>query len=172
MNSEVIMRGTSSRNIWAYGPHLSGWTLQSFWRAYRDGGDDAYSQARFENLVRTGNIICFAIAGGGVVKAQFGLQLMRDRHGPYVQFIFFASDFARLELARELPAVVDTCLRTARLYKQAEKYKGDMRLLLVGRKGWRRVARRLGLVMDDRGWITENQKAFKNGYVGIKRLKQ
>jgi hypothetical protein len=164
MNLMVRPGISSEPRAWAYGPEMAGWILQTFWRAYVEGGDGAYQQPDFENLVRAGNIICLALMDGDMVRAQFGIQLMRNGRGPYTQFIFFTAH-ARLDLQRDLPAVVTAAWHASQIYKQAEQFHGEMRMRLVGRKGWRRVVQGLGLEMSKGGWISERQRYFRHGYV-------
>lgn len=177
MNIDRTEPGTSFRFVCeVYGPDLPSWQLRQFWRAYWRASDRLFDMVTFFRLARAGHIVCAWVAERDPdddvfdVVATFGLELMIDRHGqPYTQFIFFDrdpdGDQAPSRLLDMAPLVVETCLRLSMTYKDAERFRGEMRLLLKGRRGWRRVVRRLGLVMDEEGWISENQEVFHHGPV-------
>jgi hypothetical protein len=154
------------------GPDMPAWQLRAFARAYDRAGDWRWSPRTFRRNVRDGHVICCVVVRQDLsVAAQFGIELMIDRDGwPFTQFLFFESapDERRLRALQKLvPLVVETAWRISMAYKEAETaFPYKMRLLLIGRKGWRRVVKKLGLQMDEEGWITEDQEAFRHGIFG------
>lgn len=159
MNIEAMPRGTNF-SVEAWGPDMPPWAMSSFSTAYRDGGDETLEIWEFERLVRAANILCFALRNDGWVHAQFGVQLMVEKRSrrPYLQIAFFKSNVRRLNLARAAPVITKALYQTAMQHKYHERFDGEMRLRLVGRRGWRVVLRRMGIKIDKFGWISE--KAF------------
>jgi hypothetical protein len=147
-------------------PQMTAWRLRACFDAYERSGDGLYKLDEFASLVRGGHIINVVVLGpdqGGQGKdfAIFGLELMKDRDGPYTQFLFFEQQRGRLKDVAAL--VIWITWSVSKAYHRAESDQPFARCLLKGRDGWPRMLRRFGITIDDRGMIHENQEAFGYG---------
>jgi hypothetical protein len=134
--------------------------LQACRDSYLASGDGKLSDADFEQLTRDGHIINCAVFDE-FCRAVFGLELMKDRDGPYTSFLFF--DLWHGRLAPIAETVIAMTYAVTRAYADGEGSTKPLRCLLRGRDGWERMVRRLGIEMDHNGWIREEQQSPRFG---------
>jgi hypothetical protein len=137
-------------------------TMQMLFRAYEMGSDTEFSNWwDFRREVRRGHIVAGAIYINHAPVAYFGVELM-TKPQPWLNLLFYAGRISR-PLMREM---------VHRLYSLLQMYKSELgrsdevgAVRIVGRPGWRKIAANMGIEMDRRGFVFDNQKGIKNGYV-------
>lgn len=151
----------SDCEFFAYDKGIDILTLQAFYQAYEMGSDGYYQNWwDFSREVRRGHIICVSITEPDY-RSCFGLELMIDDEGPYLSMLFYVGRLTR-KLVRELAWWL---FQFAQHYKHEQGFDGYCRLLVGGRPGWRALIERMGLTIDPRGFIYEDQEGFRYGYV-------
>lgn len=139
-------------------------TLQAFYHAYQVAADGYYGNWwDFARQVRNGHILLISITEEDY-RSCLGIELMRDKKGPYINPIFYAGHLTR-RLIRDLVWYLYQVLQH---YKEEERYQGYGRLYLGGRPGWQAVAYRLGFTIDHEDFVSENQEVLRHGL--LKRL--
>lgn len=156
----------SDVTIHAHGKDLDVLSMQAFYQAY-DMAADGYFRNwwEFSAAVRNGHVVCVTIEEPDY-RSVFGVELMRDGKGPYINVLFYAGRLTR-HLVRELTWWL---FQFMQLYKQQEGFTGYGRMYLGGRGAWQALIYRLGLTIDPEGFVSENQEVFRNG--NVVRLKQ
>lgn len=152
------------RRITALAPDANIRQVQLAFAAFQAGGDEFYKNWwEFMQDVRHGHILPVVMAWDNQA-AQFGLELMADDNGPYLSFLYYCGA-VDIEGAA---AVVDYTYHALQHYKKGFGLGPDDEawVLLVGRPAWRRVVRRLGLHMDDIGFISDQQRSARYGLFG------
>lgn len=137
-------------------------SMQLFYAAYQQGSDGFLkSWWDFSHEVNSGHIVLATIDDEDEYRSVFGLELMHDREGPYLNLMFYVGRLS-VRLVGELTWWI---FEFAQLYKQQER--ADLvRLKIGGRKGWRAFVKRMGLEMDQDGFISEYQEVFYHGRFG------
>lgn len=151
-----------SCEIVAIEPHCSILALQYSFAAFQAGGDSFYKNWwEFSQDVRHGHIIPAVIDRDGQGVAQFGVELMRDSQGPYISLLYYCGAFD-LVMGGRLLRWLDVVLQQ---YKHGFGLSIDQEAYckIVGRDGWRRICRRLGVYMDEAGFISDQQEVIRNG---------
>lgn len=151
----------SSRLLVALSPDANIRQIQLAFAAFQMGGDEFYKNWwEFMQDVRHGHIVPVVMQWEDRA-AQFGLELMADDEGPYISFLYYCGQ-VDMEGAAEIVAFT---------YRALQEYKKGFGLgpedeawvRLIGRDGWKRVVRRLGLYMDDKGFISDQQRSARYG---------
>jgi hypothetical protein len=136
--------------------------MQGLFAAYHAGPDNEFSSWwDFRREVASGHIVTGAVVVDGVPVAMFGVELM-TKPGPWLNMLFYSGAITR-PIMRAM---------VWQLYAMLQFYKTDCGLpyergavRIVGREGWRRIAAGMGIEMDRRGFVFDDQKGLKNGYV-------
>jgi hypothetical protein len=156
MNTEFRRPDGTSFSCRIVGSDMAPAVLAAFRDSYLSSGDGKMSMADFDQLTREGHIINCAVFDEVFCFALFGLELMKDRDGPYTSFLYF--DLWHGRLAPIAETVIAMTYAVTRAYADAEGSSAPLRCLLRGRDGWERMVRRLGIEMDHDGWIREEQQ--------------
>ena len=99
----------------------------------------------------------------GDEQTHFGLELLSHPkdHGPVFSLAYYAG-----EITADLVAELAFFLYNAMLYHKQElgtSRRGYLRI--VGRPGWKRLISRIGVTMDDDGYIADDQPAVINAQI-------
>jgi hypothetical protein len=149
----------SDVEIHAWGKDLDILTMQAFYQAYEQAADDYYQNWwEFSSQVRSGHIVCVSIVEEDY-RSVLGIELMRDRKGPYISPIFYCGRLTK-KLVRELTWWL---FQFMQLYKEQEGFDGYGRLYLGGRGAWQALIYRMGLYIDPEGFISEDQEGLRYG---------
>lgn len=158
-------RGLSSDiRIAAVEPHANIHLMQACYAAYREGGDGFLRNWwDFSTQVRKGHIIPAVIEWQGQ-WAQIGVELLFDKDGPYLGILYYNGS-VNMRVAEHVMYW---------LFVMLQKYKAQRGLgpdeeayvQVVGRPGWRRMIKRLGLYQDEDGFISDQQGVFSHGLFG------
>lgn len=145
----------------AYGPGLRGKPQKRFFESYRKSasrfhGSETYSAGKFRALIGIGAIVCCEVTIDDEHMADFGLELLEDNEGPFLGLLFFEGKALRLYV-RDM---VGVCFSAVKANNAALGFEGEGRLRICGWSGWPRVLSRLGLIVDENGFIREFQPAF------------
>jgi hypothetical protein len=161
----ALAHGENSRpEFRTLGRDLDVLQMQGFYDAYELAADGFYRNWwEFSAQVRSGHIVCVLIVEEDY-KSALGIELMRDKHGPYINPMFYTGRLTR-RLIRELVFYLFMFLQH---YKQEQHFGGFGRVFLGGRSGWQALAFRLGLRIDPEGFVSEDQETLRHGI--FKRL--
>lgn len=107
----------------------------------------------FQQRIEAGSLVpCHA--DDGVMRAWFGIELCQDdERGGYLSVLYFAGHFSR----EMIWPLVRYLRQLGRLYRQGRHEPGCGRCYVRGRKGWRRLFERAGVVFDGE-WIDGDQE--------------
>jgi hypothetical protein len=154
----------SQPNFWLYPPQVGYdvFMMQQLFAAYRAGLDSEYlNWWDFGREVMRGHIVTGAVITGGRQVAYFGVELM-ELPSPWLNLLFYSGEISR-PIMRGM---------VWQLYGALQHYKADLgrsdevgSVRILGRPGWRRIAGGLGIEMDRRGFVFDDQKGLKDGYV-------
>jgi len=149
----------SDVRILAHGKDLDILSMQAFYQAYEEAADDYYQNWwDFSAQVRNGHIVCATILEPDY-RSVIGIELMRDRRGPYISPIFYCGRLTK-KIVRELTWWL---FQMMQLYKEQEGFDGYGRLYLGGRGAWQALIYRMGLHIDPEGFISEDQEGLRYG---------
>jgi hypothetical protein len=150
--------------FWLYPPLVAhdAFLMQQVFAAYKAGQDSEFlSWWDFGREVARGHIVVGLIMVDSEEVATFGVELM-TKPNPWLNLLFYSGQISR-------PIMRDMVWQ---LYAMLQHYKeehgrsdevGAVRIL--GRPGWARIAAGLGIEMDRRGFVFDDQKGLKNGYL-------
>lgn len=143
-------------------PDIDALKVQDLFRAYQAGPDDEFSNWwDFYREIRSGHIVPGVVADRGQVVALFGVELM-NRPGPWLNLLFYTGRISR-PIMREM---VWQLYRMLLFYKQEIGRADEVGAVrILGRPGWRKIAKSMGFEMDRRGFVFDDQKGVKHGYV-------
>jgi hypothetical protein len=146
--------GTSYR-LESYGPFTSAFRRRRFYVSYRHACRDAtWSFTKFSTLIGEGTIVCTEVIDThGTVVARYGLEVMHDQIGNYVNILFLEGvgfhAYSRL--------VIEAIWQAARSLSE------DPRAYLGGRqKAWKRFLKKHGIRFEG-CFICGRQEAFGHG---------
>jgi hypothetical protein len=136
-----------------FGPLVSRRKINKFWAAYKVSGDREYDLTRFIYLTKIGQVMHHEVRGAGQIVARFGIEYSRDQRGPYVTILYLQGQWL-IEYIHQL--IWTLFVIAGEIVPQGV----EPRCKVVGRKGWKRLVRRAGLVMDDDGMVSGWQDYF------------
>lgn len=136
--------------------------MQVLFEAYYAGPDNEYPDRwEFGRQVLRGHIVAGAVIVAGRQVAFFGVELM-TKPDPWLNLLFYSGEVNR-QIMRGM---------VWQLYGMLQRYKAELgrsddigAVRILGRPGWQRIAAGLGIEMDRRGFVFDNQKGLKDGYV-------
>jgi hypothetical protein len=150
--------------IVALEPHCGMREMQLAYAAFSRGGDEFYKNWwDFQRDVRTGHIIPVIVTWGDR-WAQFGVELLKDDDGPYVSLLYYAGHFDR-GMVWMVAAWIYQCLQRYKLQHGMGRYD-EAFCLIVGRPAWRRILKGIGLEMDEKGFVSDQQGVLSHGIFG------
>lgn len=146
--------------------HLRG--IQLAWQAFQLGGDEFYKTWwEFMQDIRHGHIVPVVMWWDDGKAAQFGMELMADDNGPYISFLYYVGSVD----GRSMNAIVAYLYAALQSYKQGFGMgpEDEAYVRIIGRPGWARWLKRLGLYMDETGFISDQQEVLYHGFFGRKQ---
>jgi len=133
--------------------------LQAAWKFYQVGGDDRYSKQEFYELTRQVRALHFFLMSeiDETMQAGFGIELW---DGGGTNCLYFAAAEGRRDVMKRcaeptVAVIEDIAVRWAGIHGVKPE------LLLIGRPGWKRILRRLGIVRQSDGLIFHDQERFQ-----------
>lgn len=137
--------------------------LHAFHQAYETVEHDEalkFSFWDFSRLVGQGHIICGILEDeAGEVQCMFAIELMRLPM-PHLSFLYWVGPINAAILS-EMMFWCWNALQLLKLGLPKPWEKGAVRV--VGRKGWLRVMKRMGIAVDADGYVHEDQEAIRHG---------
>lgn len=142
-------------------------TLRECYAAFCVGGDGFYRDWwDFARDVRKGHVVPFVIEhisfpSGQHAETHFGIELMTHPKtgGPVFSVLYYTGELNG-ELVSELTFFLYQAMQNHKLDIHTQKH-GYLRV--IGRPGWKRLVKRIGVTMDDDGYISEDQPAIRYG---------
>jgi len=163
MNS-MAAAGPSYRPLYrflAIEPDADHLTLRKCYAAFCVGGDGFYRDWwEFARDVRRGHVVPFVIEHGNK-ETEFGIELMLHPQtgGPVFSVLYYTGELNG-DLFSELVWFLYESMQNHKLAMHTQKH-GFLRV--IGRKGWARLIRRIGVEIDADGYISEDQPAIRYG---------
>lgn len=157
MNFVPVHGSSSSAYAVTYGPDTPAERLADFYQGYHYGTLDAelMSRKKFTTLVRGGQVINSGVWQDGILKAIWGNEVNQVGDRRWLSFLYMTG---------QLPAPVlhKVALQTWKLARAAQciDTAGRTRVYIRGRKGWRRKLARIGLRVDEMGFVIDDEAGF------------
>lgn len=155
------------RGVAVFGPGTDDELVRHFHGVYKKSAHSSgfrqflIKPERFRDLMDRGNIVVYVISEKGNAECVFGLQVMHDDAGDYLNFLFI---YGFVE--RAIPLVVQSCFVTWYEHCRLKQLDQEGRLLIVGRKGWERILRKWQVEYvkerDGKYWIYEFARGRPN----------
>jgi hypothetical protein len=142
--------------VHVHGPSLSDWKIRKAHQAYRIGGDGRYAYSRFKSYVRTHRIVVGEVELMGKTRAWFGVELLWNRHGPYASMLYICGSGMDVWIWDLIDAL-------KRIGAAHTAFLSEPKLYIRGRKGWARAIKRLGIEVDNQGFVWGWQEALRDG---------
>jgi hypothetical protein len=165
MNSTVAP-GPSYRPLYRFlgvpsdADHLS---LRECFAAFCVGGDGYYKTYwDFATDVRSGHVVPFIVEHGDN-ETHFGIELMHhpETGGPVFSVLYYTGELSG-QLLSELAFYLYTSMQD---HKRIMGTNAPGYLRVVGRRGWSRLIKRMGMEMDEDGYICEDQPTIRLGLI-------
>jgi hypothetical protein len=163
--SSMAALGPSYRPLYrflALEPDTDQLSLREAYAAFCIGGDGFYRDWwEFARDVRRGHVVPFIIEHGNR-ETQFGIELMShpETGGPVFSVLYYTGELSG-DLISELAFFLYDAMQHHKLSLHGHNKPGYLRV--VGRKGWARLIRRIGVEIDDDGYIADDQDAVRYG---------
>lgn len=152
-------------SITAIAPNCNVRTMQLCFAAFQAGGDGFYRNWwEFQADVKEGHIVPCVVHWGDDF-AHFGVELMElDDRAPCLNFLYWLGPLD----PDILPVIAQWLYHALQRHKKHMGFPSHQEgfVRVVGRRGWRRMIRNLGLHMDGLGFISDKQKAVQHGLFG------
>lgn len=164
--SSMVALGPSYRPLYrflAVEPDADQMSLRECFGACCVGGDGWYrSWWDFARDVRSGHIVPFIVEHGDN-ETQFGIELMKhpETGGPVFSVLYYTGELNG-QLLSELAFFL---YESMQMHKRTLKLNTPGYLRVMGRPGWSRLIKRMGLEMDADGYIAEDQPAIQLGQI-------
>jgi hypothetical protein len=138
--------------------------MHAFYEAYGSVEEDEalkFSFWDFQRLVRNGHIICGIVEDEDVVRCLFAVELMLKPMA-HISFLFWVGMINRA-VVQEMLFWLWNALQHYKLGLPDPGKVGGVRI--VGRKGWVRILKQMGIAITPDGYIREDQEEVRNGLI-------
>ena len=163
MNIALDLGSSSKPVALTYGPDMGLLLIADFYQAYVYGTLDVepMPRDRFVEKIRAGELICSGVWDDDVLRLVWGNEVRNSINGRFLSFLFLMG-------ALPMPVLHKMALQTWKIARLSGcvNLHGKTRVYIEGRKGWVRKLKKIGIRLDERGFVVEDENGWMPGIGG------